>query len=68
MPETGMYPKGGPKPGSGKPSDPPPGDDIKKEEVQVGPATFAVNYPIFDNFEALPRRTLDLHQLGAESR
>lgn len=54
MPETGMYPSGGPKPGEGKLSGPPPRDDIEMKEVTVGPATFTVNYTIFDSFDALP--------------
>lgn len=54
MPETGMYPQGGPKPGSGKPPGPPPGGGMEKETIQIGPATFTVNYPIFDSFDALP--------------
>lgn len=54
QPETGMFTQGGPKPGQGKPSGPPPQGEIQMQEVQVGPATFTVNYPIFDSFAALP--------------
>ena len=55
MPETGMYPQGGPKPGEGKiAGGPPPQGDVMMEEVTVGPATFTVNYPIFDDFASLP--------------
>lgn len=54
QPDTGMFVQGGPKPGQGKPSGPPPQGDVQMEDVQVGPATFTVNYPIFDNFDALP--------------
>ena len=54
MPETGMYPEGGPKPGSG-PSGPPAGlGEIVTEDVVVGPATFTINYPVFESFSALP--------------
>ena len=55
MPETGMYPQGGPKPGEGKiAGGPPPQGDVMMEEVTVGPATFTVNYSIFDDFPSLP--------------
>jgi len=55
MPETGMYPQGGPKPGSGKPGGPPPPQgQVTKQEVAVGLATFTVNYPIFADFASLP--------------
>ncbi len=54
MPETGMYPQGGAKPGSGG-SGPPAGQvEIETEEVTVGPAIFTVNYQLFENFDALP--------------
>lgn len=54
MPETGMYPQGGSKPGEGNAGGPPPQTDMQMQEVVVGPATFTVNYPIFDSFAALP--------------
>lgn len=55
MPETGMYPQGGPKPGEGAIPGPRPGaENVVAEEVMVGPATFTVNYPIFDDFASLP--------------
>lgn len=54
MPDTGMYPQGGLKPGEGKIGGPPPQDDVQMQEVTIGPATFTVNYPLFDNFAALP--------------
>ncbi len=54
MPETGMYPQGGPKPGQGKPGGPPPQDNAQLTEVKIGPATFTVNYPLFDSFDTLP--------------
>ncbi len=53
MPETGMFPQGGPKPGQ-KSGPPPDQGEVTMEEVVVGPATFTVNYPIFESFEALP--------------
>ncbi|MDV7141653.1 hypothetical protein R3X27_03050 [Tropicimonas sp. TH_r6] len=54
-PETGMFPQGGPKPGEGKPSGPPPTQtDETLTEVVVGPARFTVDYPIFEDFTALP--------------
>ncbi|WP_371156955.1 hypothetical protein [Jannaschia sp. 2305UL9-9] len=54
MPQTGMYPQGGSKPGAGNASGPPPKGDVQPQEVRVGPATFSVNYPIFDDFASLP--------------
>ena len=54
MPESGMYPKGGSKPGQGAISSPSPAAKVVPEEVVVGPATFIVNYPIFDDFASLP--------------
>lgn len=55
MPATGMFPQGGPRPGDGTPSGPPPQvGDIVTDEVVVGPATFTVNYPVFKDFASLP--------------
>ncbi|MBY4893587.1 hypothetical protein KUL25_12520 [Rhodobacteraceae bacterium N5(2021)] len=54
MSETGMYTQGGSKPGEGNSSGPPPQGDVQLQEVRVGPATFSVNYPIFESFDALP--------------
>lgn len=53
QPETGMFEVGGSKPGEGGGS-PPAMGEVQMEEVVVGPATFRVNYPIFDSFDALP--------------
>lgn len=54
MPETGMYPQGGPRPGQGGNSGRPPARQVTPEDVVVGPATFSVTYPIFDDFASLP--------------
>lgn len=55
MPETGMYPQGGAKPGSGGGSGPPPKQgEMTMQDVVVGPAAFSVNYPIFQDFASLP--------------
>lgn len=53
QPDTGMFVQGGPQPGEGGSGQPPMGE-IQKEEIVVGPATFTVNYPIFDSFDVLP--------------
>ncbi|WP_460274732.1 C-type lectin-like domain-containing protein [Celeribacter sp. ULVN23_4] len=54
QPETGMFTQGGSKPGEGGTGGPPPPRDVQMEEIVVGPATFTVNYPIFDSFDTLP--------------
>jgi len=52
MPQTGMYPQGGPK--RGAPSGPPKRNPRPvTTDVVVGPATFTVTYPIFKNFASL---------------
>lgn len=53
QPDTGMFAQGGAKPGQGGGGLPPVGE-VEKEMIVVGPATFTVNYPIFDSFDALP--------------
>ncbi|RUS60874.1 hypothetical protein EGN72_06735 [Pseudorhodobacter sp. E13] len=52
QPETGMFVQGGSKPGEG--GAPPPKGEVQMQEVVVGPATFSINYPVFDSFDALP--------------
>lgn len=53
QPDTGMFVQGGPERSQGGGGKPPVGK-IQNQEIVVGPATFTVNYPIFDSFDDLP--------------